>query len=302
MKTIKRFIIFIAIIFIIGGSIVLAFAIKNNAFAQKERIDKTYEIDGEFQNISVIINVDDFELKLSTDGKNKLVCQEYDKMPHETSVSDNCLNVLGKDERKWYEKIFVFEWNFKPIKSILYLNKDTFNNIVVDASTGNFVIGNEFTFENADLKLSTGNLEFNAKLTNDLKAKVSTGSVYFKNVDCKNVELKSSTGLISVENMNCEKFKSEGSTGSIKLTNVIAENEMEVVASTGDIYLKEVDSKKIYAKVSTGNIRGVILTPKIFTTTVKTGHANVPSNPSADLANGECILYASTGNIDVSIK
>lgn len=279
MKTIKRFIIFIAIIFLIGGSVCLAFAIKNNTFAQKDTNDKTYEIEGDFQNLNIDLSIDDFEIKLSTDGKNSLVCQEYENMSHSVLVKDNSLNVIGKDERKWYEKIFILDWNFKPIKTILYLNKDSFDNIEINGSVGSVLVGDDFNFTNAKIKLSTGSLLFSANVISSLNIELTTGSV-------------------KINDINCETFNAKSSTGDIRLNNVIASKAMNIEASTGNVNLNEVDAETIYVKVSTGNISGVILTPKTFEAHASTGKVNVPK----DTTGGLCTLIASTGNINVSIK
>lgn len=298
MKSVKRLIVFLAIIFIISGSIFLAFAIKNNAFAQKDTVEKTYEIDGEFQNISAILEIEDLEFKLATDGKNKFVCNEKEKIYHEILVKDNCLSLKGIDERKWYEKIFIFDWNFNSKKSTLYLNKSTLNNLVLNLSIGSFKVDNEFTFENADLVLSTGDLKFNANITDNLNVKLSTGSTSINDLDCKNIEIKSSTGSIELKNVNCNSLKASASTGEIKLHNVITNDLIEINASTGDVLLDEVDSKTIYVKVSTGSIRGVILSPKRFEAKASTGNVNVPSSTTGGL----CTLITSTGSINVSLK
>ena len=73
---------------------------------------------------------------------------------------------------------------------------------------------------------------------------------------------------------------------------------MNIEASTGNVNLNEVDAETIYVKVSTGNISGVILTPKTFEAHASTGKVNVPK----DTTGGLCTLIASTGNINVSIK
>lgn len=296
MKSLKRFILFVAIICLIAGGICLALAIKNNDFKAKNMVDRTYEIDGEFQNISAFINTDDFEFKLSEDGKNKLVCREFENQEHEVKVEENALRISDNDTRKWYDRIFVF--NFESPKSVLYLTKDNYNNIVLNGATGKIAIDNTFTFENAELVVSTGMIEFGANVTNNLNVKVSTGYAKIMDVNCNDAYFKTSTGKLDVINMNCEKFTAEGSTGQIVLTNVISNTSMDVKASTGDVFLNEVDAETIYVKVSTGSIRGVILTPKTFKTEASTGHVDVPR----DTTGGDCTLIVSTGNISVKVK
>ncbi len=296
MKSLKRFILFVAVICLIAGGICLALAIRNNEFKSKNMVDNTYEIDGEFQNISAFINADEFEFKLSEDGKNKLVCREFEDQKHEVKVEDNALRVYDYDTRKWYDRIFLF--NFESPKSVLYLTKDFYNNIVIEGSTGKVTIDNSFTFENANLVVSTGMIEFSANVSNNLNVKVSTGYAKIKDVNCNDAYLKSSTGKLDVINMNCEKFTAEGSTGQIVLTNVISNTSMDVKASTGDVFLNEVDAETIYVKVSTGSIRGVVLTPKTFKTEASTGHIDVPK----DTTGGLCTLIVSTGNISVKVK
>ena len=60
----------------------------------------------------------------------------------------------------------------------------------------------------------------------------------------------------------------------------------------------ELISSPFYAKATTGSIKGVLLTPKIFLTDTSTGSITVPHTTTG----GVCDLSTSTGTINISIK
>ena len=68
--------------------------------------------------------------------------------------------------------------------------------------------------------------------------------------------------------------------------------------STGDLYFEGFDAKNIYVELSTGDVKGTILTSKDFDANSDTGHVSVPKTREG----GDCIINVSTGDIIISYK
>ena len=79
---------------------------------------------------------------------------------------------------------------------------------------------------------------------------------------------------------------------------MIAENRLSVKRSTGDVKFSGCDAEKLYVKTGTGNVRGSLLTDKVFITDTDTGSVDVPKTA----AGGRCEIKTGTGDIKMEIK
>ncbi len=275
----------------------------------------TYDISEEFENISISTNTADILFILSDNGKCKVECIEEAKTKHTVLVQENTLNININDTRKWYDYISFF--SFGTPKITVYLPLDKYALLTVNASTGDIEIPKEFTFDNIDIKSSTGDVNCNASTVNDLKIKLSTGhinveditvgnmnlitstgSMNIKKVDCVGkIETRVSTGKTNLIDIKCESLLSKGSTGDMKLSNVIATKDFNVTRSTGNIKLDKCDAGDIFIKTDTGDVRGTLLTNKIFITETDTGDVSVPKT----ITGGKCEITTDTGDINFKV-
>ena len=106
--------------------------------------------------------------------------------------------------------------------------------------------------------------------------------------------INESTGDIEIsKNFSFENIDISVSTGDINLNSIIAERSLNLETSTGDIKFISCDANEIFAKTSTGNITGDLLTDKIFIAQSDTGKIDVPKTTSG----GKCELTTDTGDI-----
>ena len=101
-----------------------------------------------------------------------------------------------------------------------------------------------------------------------------------------------------MNNVSCNKFDIKISTGKTKLTNVLVTTDFTLNGSTGDVLFDSFDALNIYVDITTGDVKGTILTEKIFNAKSGTGKVNVPETYSG----GVCKVRTSTGNIILSYK
>ena len=108
---------------------------------------------------------------------------------------------------------------------------------------------------------------------------------------------KASTGKAKITDLTCKNFSSEADTGYITLSNVIASEILSVKRSTGDVNLNGSDGSEILIDTDTGDVKGTILTSKIFIIDTSTGKVNVPES----LTGGKCKVTTSTGDVKLDL-
>ncbi len=275
----------------------------------------TYDVAEEFENISINTDTADILFVLSTGGKCRVECVEEARVKHTVSVQENTLNIDITDTRKWYDHISFF--SFGTPKITVYLPSDKYALLTANASTGDIKIPKEFTFDSADIKVSTGDINCNASTVNDLKIKTSTGHISIDNITAANINLATSTGGINIKSVDCsgkietkvstgktnltdvkcESLISNGNTGDIKLTNVIATKDFNITRSTGDIKLDKCDANDILITTDTGDVSGTLLTDKVFICKTDTGRISVPKSTTG----GKCEITTDTGDIEIKV-
>ena len=305
----------IGIMLLIVGGIMFGVSF-SKAKIHTTQIDRTENVDAEFTNININTTITDVEFKVSEDSKVKVVLKEAEKLAHEVKVENDTLNVIQKDTREWYEKIFSFNLGF--MKAVIYLPAKAYGDLKIDSSTGDIRIPHDFSFNSIDIDLSTGDTYISSNVSNTLKIDASTGDTNLSNMSAKNIDIKASTGHVFLndvtvsetikldlstgrtqfENVTAKNYIHDSSTGRVILKNVIVEEEMDIDTSTGDIKFEDCDAQRITIEVGTGDVTGTLLSPKIFQVRTDTGKVNVPTSTTGGL----CKIDTDTGNVSIKIK
>lgn len=275
----------------------------------------THEIVEPFGDISLTTGTADIVFALSDDGKCKVECYEEENAKHSVTVEENTLVIKVIDTESWYDYI---GFHFGSPKITVYLPKTEYNALSIYESTGNVEIPKDFAFANANISLSTGNVDFCASASETIKIKTSTGDICVENISAGSVDLTVSTGKVTVSGVSCEGYItvgvstgkasltdiscksviSSGTTGSISLNHVIAANKFSIERSTGDVKFSRCDAAELYVKTSTGNVTGSLLTDKVFITDTDTGSVDVPKTA----VGGKCEIKTGTGDIKIEIE
>ncbi len=274
-----------------------------------------YEITEVFEDISIKTNTADIIFALSDDGKCKVECYEDKKAKHSVMVQENTLTINIVNEKSWYDYIGI---NFGSPKIMVYLPKTEYTSLVIKTSTGDIEIPKDFKFQNVDISLSTGDVDFYASASKLIKIKASTGDISLENMSAGSLDLSVSTGEITVKGANCEgdltvkvstgeayltdvncnSVISSGSTGDINLKNVIAKERFSIKRSTGHVKFNGCDAGEITVETDTGDITGSLLSEKVFITKTSTGRNDVPNT----VTGGKCEIKTDTGNIKITLK
>lgn len=279
-----------------------------------EYVTNTYELEEEFDNISINIDTTDIVFLKSNDNKSRVVNYEQKNIKYYVNVKNNTLIIDEVDERKWYEYIGI---SFNNPKISIYLSEDEYDMLSIEESTGDIVIPKDFMFENIDILTSTGDVENYASTKETIKIKTSTGDICVKDVSSGKLDLSVSTGDITILSITCENdvkisvttgdvkltdilcknVISSGDTGNIFLKNIIAEEKFSIIRSTGDVKFDSCDASDIFVKTDTGDVNGSLITDKVFITQTSTGSVDVPKT----ITGGKCEIITSTGDIKLDI-
>lgn len=236
----------------------------------------SYEITDNFKDISIISNTTDITLIPSEDEAISVVCREESKVKHLVEVKDNTLNIKVEDTRKWYEHIGL---SFEIPKITVSIPKGEYGDLSIKNSTGGIAVNN----------LSANSLN----ITN------TTGKISLKGIDCQgDISITVSTGKSELENVKCNNLTSNGTTGNATLKDVIAKGKFNIERSTGDVSFTKCDASEILIKTSTGNVKGSLLSDKVFIAKSSTGKIDVPRSTSG----GICEVSTSTGNINITVE
>lgn len=275
----------------------------------------TYEINGEFTNISIKTDTADIVFAPSDDGKCKVVCYEAKKVKHSVTVEGGELTVNVVDTRKWYEYIGI---NFRTPKITVYLTEAEYSSLIIEESTGDIKIPKNFRFNSIEVSVSTGDVECYASTAEAVKIETSTGDINVTDISAGLMKLLVSTGKVTVYGVSCEgditvgvstgkvyltdiackSVYSSGDTGDIFLENVIAEEKFSIERDTGDVMLTDSDAAEIFIETDTGDVRGTLLSDKVFIVKTDTGRIDVPSS----ITGGRCEITTDTGDIQITVK
>ncbi len=319
IRSTKILLIISAALLIVGAGIFIgAMAFINWDFGKLSNAKyetNTYDINQSFENLSVDGETDAISFVLSEDKKCRVVCHELENMKHTVNVNNNTLEVKVKDTREWYEHIVFF--SFESPKISVYLPKEKYSSLVINADTGAIDIPGSFSFDKIDISSSTGNVACSASSKGLTRISLSTGNININGVSSGEFDLTTSTGAIRMESVSsegkigskvstgktfltdvsCKSLESKGNTGNIYLKNVTASGAFSIERSTGDVEFDGSDADEITVKTSTGDVRGTLKSEKVFLTDTSTGWINVPKTTSG----GRCEITTSTGNIDIAI-
>lgn len=276
----------------------------------------TYDIINEkFENLSISTDTADIVLALSDDGKCRVVCYEEEKAKHSVTVKNDMLTIEQTDKKSWYDGIGI---DFDSPKITVYLPQSEYSSLYIDGSVGTVEIPKEFKFKNAEISLSTSDINFSATASEIIKIETSTGNINLKSLSAGKLDLSSETGEITVSNtvckgeikittnvgvtkltnIKCENFISIGYTGDISLRNVCAEGKLSIERSTGCVNFDKSDAAEISVKTDTGDITGSLLSEKVFVAQSDTGDVNVPKTTSG----GKCVINTDNGNVRIELS
>lgn len=269
----------------------------------------------EFGAIRISLDTADLRLVYSSDASSSVTCYEQSNVKHAVAVKDGMLVIEVVDERKWYEHIGFFT---KTPTVTLTLPETVYGMLSVSSTTGDIEIDPAFTFQSIDVALTTGDVTCKASAKEDLRIETTTGKITVSDLSAETVSLTLSTGSLKASGITCRKdlslnvttgktelsditcrnLSSDGTTGSAVLKHVIAEETLSLERSTGDIILDRVDAATLKLRTTTGDVKGSLLSEKVFFVDTTTGDRDYPHTSSG----GTCEIETTTGDVRITLK
>lgn len=302
---------------VVGTTVTVIAATRMSNSSGAGHIQNSYDIDQEYTSFNAELATADFEIKLASDGKTRVDCDEKEKQHHEIKVTDNTLNIKLIDERRWYEKWF--DWDFRSMKITVYVPEKAYDNFNIKSSTGFVKTPKEISFKSMTTKVSTGNVQINSNVEEKLQVNSSTGDVSLDGLTAKNINIETSTGDIAFNKVTvtgdittkCStggvkiidttfvNLNTKVSTGNVRLNNSIGEKHIQIKTSTGSVRFEDADAETLDVETDTGSVKGTLLTSKIFDVDSDTGKREYPRGSTT---GGLCRIKTDTGDINIQIK
>ncbi len=253
----------------------------------------SYTISESFQNISILANTADIVFVPSESG-SAVVCYEENKAKHSVSVKGDTLVIELVDNRKWYDHI---GFHFDTPKITVQIPNGDYGILHLTSDTGDVMLPEHYRFQSMDISLSTGDITCRSSCLEDARIRTTTGHIHLENLSAKALDLSVSTGHAKLTDVACKSFTSHGNTGDLTLQNVIAEETITLRRSTGYVSFDRCDAREIFVETDTGDVKGTLLTDKVFFAQTDTGNVNVPKT----MTGGKCEIATSTGDISIQI-
>ena len=258
-------------------------------------VTNPYDISEHFTSISIETKNADIVFEKSNDSTSKVVCYEQEKLRHSVLVEDGTLTIKVVDERKWYDYI---EIGVVSPKITITIPQGAYDTLKIDGSTSDIKLGEDFSFNNIDITVSTGDICLENTTAKAINLKTTTGDISVKNASCNSLAVDVSTGDILLKEVNCKMLTSTGSTGDIELVKVIATDSIVIERTTGDVMIEDSDANDIVIKTSTGDVNGSLCSDKIFDVKTTSGDKNVPTSA----VGGSCKITTTTGDVKITIN
>lgn len=317
MKKTTIWLIIAACLVLVGGAIFTIALMRANwnfNSATPALQTKTVQINEAFNGISIDTDTEDIVFRMSDDKTCKVVFVEHEKEPHTAVVKNGILTIEVTDERNWQDRIISYG---NPSVTV-YLPETEYKTLLIREHTGKITVPNTFRLESVDIAVSTGDVSFNASASGQLRIETDTGDIGMEGISAGELHLKVTTGKVDVtsadvkgdmevtvstgkamlQNISCTNFQTTGSTGRITMENMICREKLTVNRSTGDVTLNGCDAAELEIETNTGNVKGTLLSEKIFFVKTSTGKVEVPET----MTGGKCKITTSTGDVIIQIQ
>ena len=300
----------IAAALIVSGGLLFFVGMQRADFnlAQKP-VQKVYTASGSFQNIQIDTGICDVRF-FKTDGDLTVHCPKTEKLEYIVLVEDGLLRISAMDMRQWYDFIGI---GFEEMAITVYLPEDTYESLYIQTDTGDVEIPQDFSFDTAEVRTSTGDIAFAAAVAESLITANSTGDTEIYGVcptylECRSstgdmalsdirvsgdIHIQRSTGEITATDVTCQNLTSQSNTGDVDFTDVLVAEALQITTTTGEVTVLNCDAATVNINTDTGDVTGHFLSPKWFVTDTSTGDVVVPISRDG----GECSITTSTGDI-----
>lgn len=284
-------------------------------------VTNTYPVDETFTNISIEAIMCDIRLLPSEDDSCKVICNDSEEqgkaMFHVVLVENNTLTIVTIDHRTWYNRIVGIYWGDLTIT--VYLPQTAYESLSVVNVSGKTTIPKDFSFTDAKIRSTSGDIDFLAPVEKDLSLKTVSGNLRAEGTNPKSLDVQSTSGDIDYADsivsgdmnldtvsgkIRCSNVSASGdinmetTSGKVTLSGVTAAKAMQIETVSGNIKLESCDADSLRLKSTSGDVSGTLLTEKKFLIDTTNGRVNVPASAS----DSKCKIKTTSGDILFEIE
>ncbi len=262
-------------------------------FRRAEAVTNEYVFETIIKDFDIETTACDVLIMPWDDRNTKVVCHEADLLLHDVQVKDGKLVIKRK------ERTDGVSFNNMILRIEIMMPAGSYGNVMAKTSSGSIELSSGFDFVDAILSASSGAIVCDAQVRGQLLCNTSSGGQRLSGTGCKWLQAASSSGSILAENIRAEVAEFSASSGSVTLNDVIAQDELSVETSSGDISFENCDAHSVKLRASSGEISGSLLTGKVFRAKASSGSVRVPQD---DPSGGRCEVTTSSGDINITVK
>lgn len=278
-------------------------------------VESEFEITEPFRNISIRSDTEKILIRKSRDGKFRVLFTEPEYIEPSVSVQNGTLMVSRTDNRSWTDRIG-FSFGMDSYISV-DLPEGSYGALSIEEDTGTVIVEKDFTFDRVDIADTTGDVFCKASSNGSIRIAANTGDIYVLDISAESVVVSVTTGGVLLDgvsctedltvtvdtgrailnNISCRNFLTTGDTGNLSVEKLNASGTISVERTTGDVAILASDAGELNIVTDTGDVRGSLLTDKIFIVQTDTGEIHVPETTSG----GICRVTTDTGDIHIKI-
>lgn len=276
---------------------------------------KVYHISEAPMQIHIDVTVGSVKL-LPIEGEEwRVECIDQEKLYHTIELTDGTLTVKEIDMRTWYDHIGILS-GLRNVSVTVYLPQKTYESLTLHSLSGGIRVEQGLTFSNAELKNTSGSINFASSVTDSLNVKNTSGSIFVDgevkgDLTVKNtsgsihviggvggvLEVACGSGRIEIANATPSRAIVKNISGGIYLENVVCRESCTIENTSGGIELQRCDAMTFDVTTVSGGIRASILSAKSFDCRSTSGSVKVPND-----GNGGVFKARSTsGSIKITI-
>lgn len=255
----------------------------------------TYKLDEPFTDITIKGAECNIRFYPSESNSCQVVCKENDKIFHNVSIENNTLTVTRTDSRKWYEHLGIY-WDNAEL--YIYLPQSEYKTLDITSVSGDIEIPDSFSFTEAKVHNTSGDVNFQASVKNDLFIKTVSGKIYADGARAESLNIYSTSGKLHINDVTAGNLEAQSTSGSITLSKALVSGDMHIKNVSGKVRLEDCDAGSLLIKTVSGDVSGTLLTEKRFLTETTSGDVDVPKSSSG----GKCEVQTTSGDIYITIE
>lgn len=303
MKTSKKIALIVAAGCILLGALLIVIGRPKGGFRQLEVPEakfevKTHTIEEPFTRINIHEIYADVRIRPADDGQCRVVCYDSAELTHAVGVENGTLTIQNTDHRTWDAHIGIFFDKWEDVSLTVYLPEQTYESLVLQTTSGEISVPDSFTFAEAELLTTSGDITFSGTASETLLVKSTSGEIELRSVAGSAMKLTTTSGDIALSHLTADELTIQSTSGEIELSAVQVSGEAVLQTTSGDIEFDYADAGSLRIQTVSGDVEGTLLSGKNFVTHTTSGDVRVP--PS-DSTAGTCKVSTTSGDIRLNV-